>query len=155
MHYFSDFSHLLHKMHEVTGEGIYFSFFPYFPHLHIHYIEWVLAVCLVLEWRVRFQGPLLCQLGVSFLPAGFWIPPSRCRSHPFILLQPRCCKVLCPACWCSPLPTPLGRWRAQRTRMGSVSLQDSLPHPFQLCKLQRKDLTTLCLSFPDENGIKT
>lgn len=32
------------------------------------------------------------------------------------------------------------------------SLHDSLPRPFQLCKPQGKYLTTLCLSFPYENG---
>lgn len=111
------------------------------------------AGCVSCAWmKGEAPGSLLCQLGVSFLPAGLWIPPSRCRSHTFIWLQPRCCKVLCPVCWCSPSLTPLGRWGAQETRERAGSLHDSLPHPFQLCKLQGKDLTTLRLSFPYENG---
>lgn len=153
MHFFSDFSHLFHKMHEVTGGRNllqFLSIFSTFAYpLHRISAGWPCVLCLNEGWGSR----------VPALPAGSVLPSSWIL-NPSLQMQvpsfyPVAAQMLQSSLPCllvlAPL-TPLGRWRAQQTRMGSISLQDSLPRPFQLCKLQGKDLTTLCLSFPYENG---
>lgn len=152
MHFFSDFSHLLHKMHEVTGGRNLLQFLSIFSTFAypLHRMSAGRVSCAWMKGEA--PGSLLCQLGVSFLPAGFWIPPSRCRSHPFILLQLRCCKVLCPACWCSP---PWLLWDVEEhSRQGwdlavfmtpSLSLSNSV-------SFGEKRFSNSVPQFPRENG---
>lgn len=115
------------------------------------YLLYLMSVGSHCAWmKGEAQGSMLCQLGVSFLPAGFCIPPSRCKSHPFLWLQLKPCKVPSPPFSCSPALTPLECWIRQQTRMGACSLRDSLPPPFRLCEPGWKGLATPCLSFPYE-----